>query len=284
MTRRARSTLVAARPEAAVPPESRGAGLPRWYLRADWATNLVLHGLRGLVEGFWLGVLSRDQWRRIDEEFYSTTAQYYDERYNGTGLFGWERAAVDKHFGGATKIVVTSAGAGREILALAAEGRRVIGYEPHRGLVEEGWRLIRSAGHDGKLLHQSPRDRWPTGATGDAAIVGWGAYMLMAGRETRVRYLAGAAAALPPGAPVLLSFVVRPYGEHHRFATSAAVATFLRRFLKRDDLTISTGDALHPGLVHMFTRDQIANELAEGGFELVEFSTEPYGWAVGRKS
>lgn len=113
----------------------------------------------------------------------------------------------------------------------------------------------------------------------DAIIVGWGGYMLIAGRARRVAFLREAARRLPAGAPVLVSFFVV---ERHdvRLRTTACIATPLRRLLRREPVTV--GDCLLPNLVHFFTRDELAAELADGGLDLVDFGTEEYGWAVGR--
>ena len=57
----------------------------------------------------------------------------------------------------------------------------------------------------------------------------------------------------------------------------------------RDDTNASrrpsgdqVGDSLEPNFVHRFTRDEIASELAEGGFELKSFGVTPYGHALAR--
>jgi hypothetical protein len=251
----------------------------RWYFRSDRLTNAALRGLRGCFEGIWLGVLSHERLARVDEVYYDRAGMYVTDSYNRSGLWAWEQAAVDTYFGGVRKIIVTSAGGGREVLALAKAGYEVVGFEPHEDLVRFGSRLLRADGLAAEL-RPSLRDHWPTGVDdAEGGIVGWGGYMLIAGRNRRVAFLREASEQLPEGAPLLLSFFTRESGNL-RFRMAARVGNPLRRLFRRDPLTV--GDALVPNLVHFFTRAEVASELAEAGFELVDFGTEDYGWAVGR--
>ncbi len=251
----------------------------RWYHRSDRLLNGAFMALRGCFDGIWLGVLSHEQAARIDVVYYDRTAMYVTESYNRRGLWPWEQAAIDAHFGGVRRIVVTSAGGGREVLALDKAGYEVVGFEPHPGLVRFGNRLIVADGLYAEI-RPSERDRWPTDAGDtDAVIVGWGAYMLIPGRNRRVAFLREAAKRLPAQAPLLLSFYPRE-DENVRFRIVTPVANLLRRLLHRDPVVF--GDALAPSLVHFFTRAEVASEMVEAGFELVDFGTEGYGWAVGR--
>lgn len=65
-----------------------------------------------------------------------------------------------------------------------------------------------------------------------------------------------------------------------RFRIVTRVANPLRRLLRCDP--VAFGDALVRSLVHFFIRAEVASEMSEVGFELVDFGTEGYGWAVGR--
>jgi hypothetical protein len=237
--------------------------------------------LRGCFDGIWLGVLSHDQTARIDIVYYNRTALYMTESWNRRGLWPWEQAAIDAHFGGVRRIIVTSAGGGREILALNKAGYEVAGFEPHKDLRRFGNRLIAADGLSTEI-RPSERDRWPsdTGDT-DGVIVGWGGYMLIPGRDRRVAFLREAAKRLPAQAPLLVSFYPRE-DENLRFRIVTRIANLLRRLLRRDPVVF--GDALAPSLVHFFTKAEVESEMSEAGFELVDFGTNGYGWAVGRCS
>jgi len=253
----------------------------QWYYRSDRLANAALRAMRGLFEGIWLGVLSHEHTARIDEVYYDRATMYVTEPYNRTGLWSWEQAAIDAHFGGVRKIVVTSAGGGREVVALAKAGYEVVGFEPHDSLVRFGNQLLTADGLTAEI-RQSERNRWPASAVdADGVIVGWGGYMLISGRHQRVAFLREAAKQLPAHAPLLVSFFPRGDGNV-RFRCVTLVANLLRRLLGRD--TVTFGDAQAPNLIHFFTRTEVVAEMAEAGFKLVDFGigTDGYGWAVGR--
>ena len=110
-------------------------------------------------------------------------------------------------------------------------------------------------------------------------VVGWSGYALTAGRSCRVELLRGAARSLPVGAPILVSFYAIGRADV-RMRMAARVAAPLRRARRREPVAV--GDVLVPNLMHFFTRDELACEFSDGGFDLVDFDTQDYGWAVGR--
>jgi hypothetical protein len=251
----------------------------RWYYRSQRLATAGLRALRGTFDGVWLGVLDQDQLARIDEAYYDGKPQYTAESYNRSGLARWEKAAIDRHFAGAHRLIITSAGGGREVLALAKAGYEVVGFEPHEDLVRFGNQLLDGDGYDARI-RTCDRDGWPAEAGhADGVVVGWGGYMLLPGRDRRVTFLKEAARRLPSGAPLLISFFAASHRDL-RLRTAARVATPIRWLLHREP--VSVGDALVPNLVHFFTRDEIAAELADAGFDLIDFGTSEYGWAVGR--
>lgn len=260
-------------------PSSADNRVTRLYYRSDRLVNGVLKTLRGCFDGLWLGFLSPKRMAQIDEAYFHRCGEYVDKTYNCQGLWAWERKAIEGYFGGVRRIVVTSAGGGREVLALLKAGYDAVGFEPNEELAQFGNQLLADL-YPAVSIHSSPRDRWPPDAVGfDAAIVGWGGYMHIAGRRQRVTFLREAAEQLPAGAPILLSFFVR-HGTSVRFRTVATVGGLFRRLLHREP--VETGDALIPHLAHYFTRDEVAAELSEAGFELIAFGHDDYGWAVGR--
>lgn len=193
---------------------------------------------------------------------------YRTEKWNERGLFEWEERLVRAHLGGAERVVVPAAGGGREVLALLDAGFDAVGYEPHAELAAFGRGFLASRGHD-ERIGDCPRDEFPVvDGPVDAVLVGWGAYSLIHGRERRIRFLAGARAAMPTGGPLLISFFDRPE-DTREVALTAAAANALRRL--RGARPIELGDTLAPNLVHVFSRDQLVDEAAAVGFAVTSY-------------
>jgi hypothetical protein len=102
--------------------------------------------------------------------------------------------------------------------------------------------------------------------------------MLIRGRARRVEFLRAARTVLRDGAPLLCSFFVRP--DDRYFAVVNRVARPVRRL--RQAPPTELGDSIGPNYMHYFTRGELASELAEAGFALVDFGAEPYGHAIAR--
>ena len=226
--------------------------------------------------GVWLSILSEPRRFAIDRVYYDGETMYRTAEYNKRGLWEWEALAIDRYFAGCRRVAVVSAGGGREVLALLRRGVQVSGWECHPGLVEFANELLISEGYKSSV-RQAPRDQCPPIDAGcDGAIVGWGAYMLIRGSARRVDFLQQLRARLEPGAPVFLSFVMRP--RSRRFGIAARLGNLLRRFTGGERLEV--GDYLVPNFVHMFTRREVIREFAAAGYDVAAFYASPYGHAV----
>jgi hypothetical protein len=228
-----------------------------------------------LQTGLWLGLLNQHDLHAVDEAEYLKRSNYRTDAHNLRGLFEWERRAVTEHFPTGGALVVLGAGGGREVVALARLGYRAVGYECHPALLRYGNDLL--ARHDcpGAELHHLGRDQAPQdGGPYAGAIVGWGAYMLIAGRQRRISMLGDLRRRLVPGAPLLTSFFTRP-DTGRRAGLVAAVAGPVRRL--RRTPAVEVGDDLAPTYVHRFTCAEVAAELDAGGFELIDFAAERAG-------
>ena len=235
----------------------------------------LLHGVMG---GIGLGVLSREDLHAISERAYSGIATYRTDDYNRSGLSPWEESALDAHFGGRRRILVAAAGGGREVLALRRRGLAVDGFEANPTLVDYANDLLEREGL-GDPIRLGPWDGCPEYATKyDGAIIGWGAYMHIRGRKRRVALLEQLRDLVETGSPLLLSYMgVERFSRWMRLA--AVIGNGLATVTRREPVEL--GDWMEPDYKHYFTRDALRGEMAEGGFELVTFSTGPLGSAVG---
>jgi SAM-dependent methyltransferase len=242
--------------------------LVRAALASAVAPRLLERATRGALAGLWLGVLSDAGLRALDERYYDAEAVYRTADWNERGLFDWERALVDEHLAGGERVLVPGCGGGREVLALLEDGFDAIGYEPHPGLAAYAGELLAARGHPDRV-HESPRSRLAPGAHRcDCVMVGWVAYSLVPGRAARVRFLAEARECLLPGGSVILSFFAA--AQHGRqLRATLAIANALRAARGRARLEL--GDTLAPNLVHVFTREELAEEVSAAGLALAEY-------------
>ena len=250
-----------------------GTRRARGYVAAVRARARAAAVADAVWTGLWLGVLRREDLHAVDGAFYDGQALYRDDAHNRRGLLRWERRALDAHFPPSGRLLVLAAGGGRELLPLAAAGYAVEGFECNPTLVRVAERLLAEDGASAARVRPIARDAAPAGeGPFDGVIVGWGSYMLIAGRARRVAFLRALRREVPDGAPVLLSFFTR--SERGRRARIVhAVARAVRRL--RGDAPPDLGDDLTPNFVHRFTEEEVRAELAEGGFALVDY--EPQG-------
>jgi hypothetical protein len=239
-----------------------------FYLRAHRVFKRALAGLDAVWAGLWLGAMRREDLFDVDTAYYLELDRYRSDEHNRRGLFDWEEASLREFFPVRGRLLVTAAGGGREVLALAGRGYEVAGYECNPGLVEYATSLFARDGVAATVRLIAP-DRAPD-ASGpyDGAIVGWASYMLVPGRARRVAFLRELRALLPAGAPVLLSFFTRDArSPRHRIV--AAVARVVRRLHGGEPIEL--GDDLTPNYLHPFTEEEIASELADAGFRIARF-------------
>jgi hypothetical protein len=174
--------------------------------------------------------------------------------------------------------LIVGVGGGREALALRKLCYQVDGFECHPELLEYANGLLEREGLTPDIK-RAPRDLCPAGGRiYDGLIVGWGAYMLIRGRQRRIEFLRQLRSQTEVGSPVLLSFFTRSYDGLY-FRLIMAIGNTIRWLLRRDYLEM--GDDLSPNYVHHFTRREIAAELRESGFEIKFYSDKQYGHAVG---
>src|SRR5688500_10755335 len=256
--------------------------LVRFYLWQGRRWMQLVRVLDGVNVGIWLGLLSRAHFVAVDELHYHGSGTYNGEPHNLRGLVEWEEAAIGGFFAGRTRLVVLGAGGGREVRARGRRGYQVDGFECDPALVEfaGGFLPRHGAAATVRLL---PRDTTPAEGGYDGVIMGWGSYMLIAGRARRIDLLRRLRALVPERAPVLLSFFTRPE-VLLRLKVEYRVARLARRLLRREPPEF--GDDLMPVYVHRFDQAEIEAEMREAGFRLARYAPEgrgqhDSGWAVG---
>ena len=259
-------------------------GLWRAFAPSRRGLGRTLKGVQAVFDGLWLGALGPDDLAAIDARFYQSHGGdeplFAADGHNTGGLNDWEAEVADEYLPAGSRVVVTAAGGGREVLALAERGLTAAGFEPNPALVQAGRALLERRHSGGRAsLDPCPRDVFPPAAGPcDAVVVGWGSYIHIQGRDARVALLRQARARLPAGAPLLVSFWERPRGQERYFRVVRACARPLRALRRLPPPEL--GDTMRQSYVHWFTRAEVEGELAEAGFEVVRYRSEPYAHAV----
>lgn len=274
--------------------------LGKIYIDLYIGSNKVIHGigklykkciylpLKILNNGFWLGILDRKDFHDLDYYYFSKMQKgYHVSEWNLQGLLDWEKRVIELWFQECRSIMLTGAGAGREVIALEKMGYHVDGFECNPDLVKSGNKILEQIGAHAKL-QLMVRDKYPEVLKQyDGVIVGWGMYMLIRGRNTRIRFLKGLHAKIRDNGPLLVSFFPRQDRKYYRII--ARLANLLKGVLRREP--IETGDDLVECFyAHHFTKEEISSEFREAGFQLVHYGIREsysflpeYGYAVGSR-
>jgi len=249
------------------------------YFSLERLVLLIHNGAVALIQGLCLGLLSAEQLARLTQERYlRQSGLYAEECWVDSGLFIWEREAIERYFPPGGRILVAAAGAGREMIALAKCGFVVDGFDCCKPLVESGCNQLRKRGIDAKLVCVPPSSVPEGEGHYDAVLVGFSGYMYIPRRTRRVRFLQDLRNFLEPGAPVMVSFAEDQPGRQ-RFWT-ARIGSAIRRL--RSAEPVEEGDWLIAGFQHHFVQQQILEEMKEAGIDLVYYSGGTcYGHAVG---
>lgn len=234
--------------------------------------------LNACLSGFWLGILNQKTMYLIDEYYYDNQKMYRWEEYNKAGFWEWEKKVIDEYFHECTSLLLLGAGGGREVLALSKLGYEVDGCECNPQLVKFANELIEKEELDSRVKLVERDASLDNGKLYDGIIIGWGAYMLIQGREKRIALLKNLRNQMNENSPVLLSFFSQS-GNRLYFKVVHKISNTLRFITRKKSLEF--GDDLVPNFVHYFTEEQIAEELKEAGFNLKMYCTEEYGHAVG---
>ena len=242
------------------------------YLWSNRAFRVFHGGAQALFEGFWMGLLPESVYDVISEESYGEGRQYTNPIYLDQGFHFWEELAIKTYFTPGSRVLVTSAGGGRELIALTRAGFQAVGFECSHAMVEAGQRALKERGVAATLDWAPPSVAPQMGGLFDALIVGWNGYCYISPRTRRIEFLKNLRSQLQPGSPVLVSMAMR--GPAARvLAWTPRIANAIRICTFRAPI-FEAGDSF-PGRPKLhFTRQQIARELKDAGFSI----TTLYMW------
>lgn len=242
--------------------------------------NRIINFLRALINGIFIGILNREQLKQIDQWFYNRRDIYTSDSYNKKPLFSWEEAAIHKFFSDCKNLYVLAAGGGREIYNLHRMGFNADGSEYNEKIRTYGNEFLKREGIN-KVIEAAERDKCVIpNCKYDGIILGWGFYTHIKGRNKRIELLSQVADMLNDDGFILCSF----------WSTCTPTIMLKRiektgRFFARltNNEMPELGDSLAPEFVHYFMKQEIIDEFAKSGFDLLYYNDECYAYAVGKK-
>lgn len=233
-----------------------------------------------LHEGFWLGCLDPEDLTAVTVRSFQESPMYNGREHNQSGLFPWEREAIDRFFRPGSRILVAASGGGRELIALHRLGFEADGFDCAPGLVETSRRLLQELGISSDVQLCPPNDVPPELTSHDSIIIGWTAYMHIPGSVRRIAFLRKLRALVPAEAPILVSFWAREASPDEDRAFR--LAQWFRSLRGRRAEPLEPGDHLTDrGYYHCFAKEEIEAEFKAGGFRMGHYSQADHPYAVG---
>jgi hypothetical protein len=240
-----------------------------FYLRTHRLFHVIHAGSSALFEGFWLGLLPDSVTDIISQRSYKTGREYTGSAYLDSGFQFWEEIAVSRFFPPGGKVLVASAGGGRELIALARGGFVAEGFECCAPMVSAGNSALAERKIDSRIQWAPPSRIPEISGIHDAAIVGWNGYTYISPRARRIAFMRSLLPHLRPGAPVLVSGAIRT-GNGGSSIWTPRVANAIRVLTFR--APVFTRGAAFPGRPrHQFSREQLEGELKAAGFAPAAF-------------
>jgi hypothetical protein len=248
--------------------------LDRWLERLARLFNII-------HEGFWLGWFDAEDMNAATVRSFERSGTYNGPEHNRSGLFPWEREAIDRFFSPGSRILVAAAGGGREMIALHQLGFQVDGFDCAPSLVETGRRLLRDLHIPSNVMLCPPNDVPRELPPYDGLVVGWSALMHIPGTARRIAFIRKLRQCVRPGAPLLASFWVRMEASPDEVRTFRLAAR-IRSLRGRRAEPLESGDHLTGrGYHHCFTREELEAEFTASGFRVRHYSQVDHPYIVG---
>jgi hypothetical protein len=234
-----------------------------------------------ISEGFWLSVLSKKTIAALDEHHYSRTEKYCSEAFNSAWLYEWEPEMADRFFADCKTLMVLGSGGGREMYLLLQKGFEVDGAECNRTLLDFSKQFLQKAGFKANVVYAEPDHCPENGKIYDGIILGWGVYNHVMGKNRRINLLKEINTHLAVGSPFLINF----WFAYEKIDRHCQKLVKTNRFFCRifRSQPIEKGDLLSGFSGHVFTLQEVRDELNAAGFSLAYEASHPYGHMVAHK-
>ena len=200
------------------------------------------------------------------------------------GLMRWEETVIDKYIDKKDSFLVLGAGGGREAIALAKRGFKIVGIDSSELMVKAA---KENAASEGVKVDFQTADLYGLPFPEKSftyCLLSCGMYSAIPTRGNRIALLSKLKNILKDNGILIIHFLFNPARKERLVKTKKFVARVFK-----GNLDYKPGDELIPPmhfLRHFKDKEEIASEAQEGGFSIKELSIEPYneGYAVLEKT
>jgi ubiquinone/menaquinone biosynthesis C-methylase UbiE len=196
------------------------------------------------------------------------------------GLQQWEKQILDRYHINSGRMLVLAAGWGREAIAIAQRGVRVVGIEVNAMAARAARGRAKTMGVPAWFLQADLRHLPTDRAWFDCVLLSKTMYSAIAGKSQRQSWLANLRRVLTPNGKVILSFLPeRPPASHLR--TARRRLTMMLASLPGGNPGYQLGDECASGhFLHWFQHEaEIRSELVGAGVRIQDLDMSA-GFAV----
>ncbi len=229
-----------------------------------------LFRLQQLLTGVLPAIASPEELTEFLQAHYGHTYRHAPSQYPEYSpiwaLEPWEKHVLAHHMHGSGTVLVLGTGVGRESIAIAQQGYRVLGLELHFDALH--WAVQRAAARGAPVWFvQSSFLSIPvTSASIDYILLPSVMYSAIPGRSARQTWLRNIRAFLKPQGRAILNFMVVREPETAMHRLTLALAKYIMK-LPGANKSYQSGDTCAQGhFLHLFwTEEELRSEVAETG-------------------
>ncbi len=234
--------------------------------------NRLLIILNSYFEALCLGLLSKNQHEKIIKISYNQLQKYSVTNFNLSGFKNWEQFILDKYVPSSSTITIIAAGGGREALALAKDGHKIMAYEQDLKMMKFARSFFKNQNTD-IIFNHLPINTIPINKC-DIFWFGWGVYSHIIDRKSRVSQLTEASKTLNTNGKIIISFWAESRTEARTLLIKNIANKVSKRKIERGESFISTSWAKY------YTKAEILEEAFFSNLNVDYISNKEYGHAV----
>ncbi len=229
---------------------------------------------RDIYRAICLGILDQKALDFITLHSYEGNSGFEEYDHNFWGLWPWEIALTESYLNSARDILIAGCGGGREMIALAAAGFDVSGFDCCSELTAVCRKYLQDESFPGKVYDALPNSFPESLGKFDALIIGRGVYHHIVGRKSRIAFLKNCHQHMKQDAPLLIFDFLQKRNNQTYDSALYKVSTGINK-LVRNKPPVEMGDKIGNSFYHEFDESELKSELNSAGFDLKIYADSP---------